>query len=416
MSMSGQIVLVASLPVLTRLYSPADFGIFTIYLSLVNDIGSIAALRFEPSLYVVDGRPHAQVVFKLILLAILATSIGVLCTGLCVVRTLPDAMSTLILLLPIGIATAGLVEAMNCWSLRFGHLRDFALGRLVLPCSMAALQLAFGFAQKGGNGMVAAHILSQCVVIAFLAQRVFTRDDVRGIAAASLRAVAATARREYKFPLFDLPATAVGYAIINLPAVLIGSLFGTGLAGHFGVAARLVTGPVTLIAAPLSNVLVAEASKGPHDDHLRRSGHGLLLVAVIALALPTLGLAFVAPHVVVPLLGEEWRVTGQIIAALAVMAAVQAISTPLQEVPTLMRRQEIRLVVDAVRALLVFTPLLIGFHAGWAPLTVIYAMAAGGTAGFVLRAVVSLLLLNRMSASAGASTCAATARDDAARC
>ena len=48
MAIAGQLILVATIPVLTRLYSPADFGVFTIYLSIVNMLGAVAALRFEP--------------------------------------------------------------------------------------------------------------------------------------------------------------------------------------------------------------------------------------------------------------------------------------------------------------------------------------------------------------------------------
>ncbi|MGX9182515.1 lipopolysaccharide biosynthesis protein, partial [Mesorhizobium sp. BHbdii] len=54
MAIIGQFTLVAAIPLLARLYSPADFGIFTIYLSIVNILGAIAALRFESSIYVVE--------------------------------------------------------------------------------------------------------------------------------------------------------------------------------------------------------------------------------------------------------------------------------------------------------------------------------------------------------------------------
>ena len=57
----GQLTIVAAIPVLTRLYSPEDFGIFTIYLSIVNILGAIASLRFGSSLYVVENNIQAHV-------------------------------------------------------------------------------------------------------------------------------------------------------------------------------------------------------------------------------------------------------------------------------------------------------------------------------------------------------------------
>jgi O-antigen/teichoic acid export membrane protein len=286
-----------------------------------------------------------------------------------------------------------MAEAMNCWTLRFGALRDFAIGRLVQPASMALLQVVFGLAEGGGSAMILAHILSQAVLIAYFCVRVFGWQDIREIGRAPWRGAMAAARSEYKFPLFDLPANLAGYAIINVPALLIGSLFGSAFAGYFGVAARLTSGPTTLMAAPLSTVFVAEASK-VRDMRLLRDTAGILLVLTgVLISLPVLVMGIVAPYFVGPLLGQAWLVTGQIMTALAIMGAAQALSTPLQEVPTLLRRQEVRFSVDAVRTALVFGPLIAGARAGWDPLFVIYTMSIGGTLGFLLRTASSLYLL-----------------------
>ncbi|MVT71917.1 lipopolysaccharide biosynthesis protein [Bradyrhizobium cajani] len=394
LALTGQLTLVAAIPVLTRLYSPEDFGIFTIYLSIVNILGAIAGLRFSTSLYVVEDKAQALVALKLTLVAICATTSIVLAAGYLLSPVIPERLQHLAYLVPVGMAGIGVADAMNCWCLRFNHMRDFGMGRLILPASMALLQVGFGLARLGDDAMVQAHILSQAVLIAFLCGRLLKPDDIRRIMQTSWASIAAMARREYKFPLFELPSALAGFAIINLPAIFIGSLFGTAFAGHFGVAARLVTGPVTLIALPLSNVFVAEASKGLDRQHLLGTAFGLLVVATGLIALPVLGVGFVSPYVVVPLLGPSWMPTGQIMAALAIMCAAQSLSTPIQEVPTLFRRQELRLLVDLVRALFVFAPLLIGAHLGHDPLQVIFVMAAGGATGYALGIAVALHLLN----------------------
>ena len=395
LALTGQLTLVAAIPMLTRLYSPEDFGTFTIYLSIVNILGAIAGLRFSTSLYVVEDRAGALVALKLTLLAVCATSSVVFIAGYLLSALTPQPLRHLACLVPIGMAAVGVADAMKCWCLRFNHMRDFGMGRLILPATMALLHVGFGLARLGGDAMIRAHILSQATLIAYLCVRLLKWEDVRRIKQASWESVAAMARREYKFPLFELPSALAGFAIINLPAIFIGSLFGTAFAGHFGVAARLVTGPVTLIALPLSNVFVAEASKGFDRQHLLGTAFGLLAVAIVIIAVPVLGLGFVSPHVVVPLLGPSWLPTGQIIAALAIMCAAQALATPIQEVPTLFRRQELRLLVDLTRAAFVFAPLLIGAHLGEDPLRVIFAMAAGGATGYALGIAVALTLLSR---------------------
>ncbi|RAZ92514.1 lipopolysaccharide biosynthesis protein [Mesorhizobium hawassense] len=395
MAIAGQLILVATIPILARLYSPADFGVFTIYLSTVNILGAVAALRFEPSLYGVKETEQTYVTVKLILLAVLTTGVLTFAAGQLLLDLTPVQLKHLVWLVPMGMSGAALVETMNCWALRAGLLRDFAVGRLILPTTMALLQLVFGFANLGGEAMIHAHILSQFVFLAFLGHRILSWDDVRGIYRAPWRSALDKARREYKFPLFDIPATLGSYAINNLPAILVGSLFGAAFAGYLGVASRLVTGPIVLIATPLSNVFVAEANKNSNRGHMLGIAKGLLILAAGLTALPILALGLAAPYLVVPLLGEAWIPTAQIMTALAFMGAVQALSTPLSDVPTLLRRQEVRLVVDAARMVLVFGPLLAGAKAGWEPIDVIYLMAIGGTVGFALKTAASLYLLKR---------------------
>jgi len=50
LSIVGQLTVVATIPLLTRLYSPSDFGVFTIYLGLVNILAAAArSLQANPS-------------------------------------------------------------------------------------------------------------------------------------------------------------------------------------------------------------------------------------------------------------------------------------------------------------------------------------------------------------------------------
>jgi O-antigen/teichoic acid export membrane protein len=43
----GQGLVVASAPLLTRLYTPADFGVLAVYGSIVSLVAVVAALRYE---------------------------------------------------------------------------------------------------------------------------------------------------------------------------------------------------------------------------------------------------------------------------------------------------------------------------------------------------------------------------------
>src|SRR5580693_5800488 len=66
----GQASFVIALPVLSRLYTPSDFGLFTIYLSIVNIGGPIVGLKFESALYAARTKQEAGITLALSILTI----------------------------------------------------------------------------------------------------------------------------------------------------------------------------------------------------------------------------------------------------------------------------------------------------------------------------------------------------------
>src|ERR1700730_9836920 len=89
----GQASFVIALPVLSRLYTPSDFGLFTIYLSIVNIGGPIVGLKFESALYAARTKQEAGITL---------------------------ALSILTITIMPGVAIGGVVSAF--WTLACGHV------------------------------------------------------------------------------------------------------------------------------------------------------------------------------------------------------------------------------------------------------------------------------------------------------
>ena len=68
---AGQASFVIALPLLSRLYTPSDFGLFTIYLSIVNIGGPLVGLKFKSALYTVRTKEEAGVSLVLSLVTII---------------------------------------------------------------------------------------------------------------------------------------------------------------------------------------------------------------------------------------------------------------------------------------------------------------------------------------------------------
>ena len=70
----AQIITILSVPVLTRLYGPQDFGVWTLYISITSIISVIACLRYEYSIMLPESDEEAVNLLGLSFLAVVFVS------------------------------------------------------------------------------------------------------------------------------------------------------------------------------------------------------------------------------------------------------------------------------------------------------------------------------------------------------
>ena len=394
---AGQAAYLLALPLLSRLYSPADFGLFIVYLSVINIVAPLVGLRFESALFSTADRSDARVILRLVLTTLLAMTFIV--TGLVTFASdrlageSGHAIQATLVFLPFGMFLAGLGDCATAWAIHSNTMRTLAIARFMQPSSLAVLQAVFGLMHLPARFLLVAHIGSCAAYAALIFTRTISREDVAGIVGAPIRKIVAKARADIKFPLYTMPASLIKLLISNLPPMLMGSLFGTDVAGQYGLAYRVVAGPLAVLCMPLNNIFTSEASHSSDPATLRMTTRFVVATSLVIVAIPILIFGYFAPYLTTFALGPQWDLAGGIAAALSVMCAAQALASPFSEVTSIYRRQEVRFVVDALRLCLVFSPLVWGAYAGWDALTTIRLMVAGGTAGLLLNLAASLLIL-----------------------
>jgi O-antigen/teichoic acid export membrane protein len=307
--------------------------------------------------------------------------------------TVGSALEPLLLVLPFGFVLSGLWSTATAWAVRENALGPLSAARFLQPASMTLLQVIFGLMHLPARSLVLAHLASHVIYATCIFARTLSADDLRVMARHSLATLARRAVSDRRFPLYVMPAFLMTTMIANAPPLLMGSVFGASVAGQYGVAYRVVTGPLAVICLPLGNLFTSEVSQAISAVRARTAVRFVLSLSLIVVALPVLLFGTVAPHLCEALLGAQWAPAGQIMTALAVMGAAQALASPFGEVPSIYHCQEVRLLVDTIQLVLFFLPLGYGSLAGWDALATIRLMAAGGAGGYLLSAAASLLIM-----------------------
>src|SRR3954451_8590885 len=347
----GQLTLVASSPILTRLYGPESFGGFAVFMSLAAILAMVAALRYEFAVPVArDEREAVELVgvgnAASVVMA-LATALGVWLGGdwLARITSVPDLMP-LLWLLPVTVLFNGLALPLNYWSIRRGTFRVNTTNKLVQAAGQAAGQLALGFAGMGAPGLILGYCLGPLIQFQHFL-RALPKVERLALFSVSWRRLWPLAREHWQYPVYSTPASLLTSATQLLPAVLLATLYGPAVAGWFGLGQRVMGLPVRLLAQAASVAFLGEAPRLRDDAAVRR----LFLRSTAGFA--ALGLVGMAPVMVLGpwlfahVFGPAWREAGTMAALLAPQHLSRFVVMPVSQTLNIYGRQDLHLTASA---------------------------------------------------------------------
>ncbi len=396
----GQALVVLVSPLLTRLYSPTDFGGLAVYTSLLSIAVTLASLRYELAIPLPEKDTTAANLLALSLLIVLVISLLVggvvwLFGAQIVAWTNATYIGPYLWLLALGVLGAGTYQALNYWAVRREYFTRIAQTKLNQAIGMVATQIGIGALVSGPLGLLAGDVVGRASGSATLATQALRKDRqaLRSISPSQMRQAGQRYRR---FPLLSSGSGLLNSAGVQLPPLLFAAFYGPQVAGWLALGNRVMTAPITLIGQSVAQVYYSEASRlaqeNPSALHrlFWRTATRLFAAGVI----PVILLCFGGSWLFSLIFGSPWRMAGLFMQILALQYLAQFVVVPLAKTLTILERQDIQLYWDAARLVLVVGSLVASWALG-APDWV--AVVAYGAA--LLATYCALLLLSSKSLS-----------------
>lgn len=312
----AQAIPIAISPLLTRLYSPEEFGRFALYMAVVSIASVLVTGRYELAIMLPRQDKDALHIAAMAIVLSIAISAVLLFVVLFFAQPIAVLLGDAALVswlywVPASTMLLGLYQSLNYWSNRKAQYKRLAISRATQSSSAALAQLSSGYAGSGAVGLVGGQITGQVLATSVLA-RLIWREDHRLISALRLRRSLVLARKYINFPKYLIVAHGFNTASGQMPVLLLSALFNTAAAGFFTLTQRVMTVPMSLIAKALGDVFRQEAShayshQGQCKTIYEKTFKRLLLISVI----PFTAFFFVAPTLFAWIFGEQWRVAGE---------------------------------------------------------------------------------------------------------
>lgn len=331
-------------PIIARLYTPADFGAFAFYSSILSLLTVASTGRYELAITLPAEDSDAKTLCALIMLmvgitSVLATVAGFIVSSCGIGTTANSLPEGLLYFLPLSILSAGAYQVLYSLALRGGNFQQMSTAKISSSVFGALSNVAAGLSKLGSAGLVVASIAAQTAGSATLVWRHLrsSRGEFKGITVTKMMTLAKT---YYRFPLYSMPSDFLNAAAQQMPVLLFSSYFSASVVGYYSFAMRILGLPVALISSS-----VTDAFRNRATSDLQREGNCRNIFDKTFLGLFWIGLGpflvftVFAPSLFEFVFGKEWREAGEFGQVCAVLFYLRFIVSPLSYVLILRQRQ-----------------------------------------------------------------------------
>ncbi|WP_107037579.1 lipopolysaccharide biosynthesis protein [Brumimicrobium mesophilum] len=323
-------------PFITRLYSPEDFGEFGIIMRIVAFLSVIGAARYEYAIPLPKKNEHAFHIYRLSLRILIWTVGLTLLAGGIFWLFKADADNLLFYIVLIS-AISGFTVFMSIgrhWAIRMKWFKNITISTLLTSATSNTAKLLAGLAGLGVVGLAVSTLLGLIVgslVYVFDAFGIYKINNKNS----NLRR-AVVARQFKEFPKVNLPHSLIDASRELLIAFFLTLYLSTALFGSYDHSFRMLKIPLLLIGVAVGQVLYNRISADFSQKKviypiLKRSVILLTLIGIVPFSI----IYIWGDSIFAFVFGEEWRLSGEIAAALAPWLMANFVASSISMVPNI---------------------------------------------------------------------------------
>lgn len=343
----AQALPILCMPLLTRLYTPESFGIFTLYLSIVLSLASIAGLRYE---YGILLPKKNFIAWRLLILAakitlIISVVIGIIFILMSVqIADLlkNSALTPWLALVGFNILIIGMTQLFTFWFNRNKQYKLITNQRILQSTASNGTQIILGLGfHFGVSGLILGNLFGQLITLSYSIKKALPNKFNKK---SKPKKIEKKLLNHFKsLPLYNAPTALIDALRLNGINVLLSAFFSISSLGQFALAWRLLQSPIALINGALSQVYYQHFTQLPNKER-----HSFLCSCIkksfIIGILPFTVLYFISEWLFILLFGEEWRQAGYICSILIPWLFLNFITSPISSIYVVLKQEKILLI------------------------------------------------------------------------
>lgn len=363
----AQALPMAAAPILTRIYTPDDFGIFALYFSIVSILGVLVTGRYELAIVLPKRRDDA---YQIVMLS-------------CAISTLVSIITFFIILLlerqiallfdnpvitrwlywiPLSIFLMGIYQTLYYWFNREKAYKNMSESRVIQSSLTLSSQIGSGSLTKlSAFGLILGQVIGQTLATFYLSYEFLKQTKGRHTTDRLKQFV--LAKRYINFPKFLLVSHTMNATCMQLPVIFFNIIFTSSVAGLYLLIQRVIGTPMSIVGGAIGDVFRQSASKayaerGECVSEYKNTFKKLLMISSIPF-----GVFFcTAPDLFAIIFGENWSEAGKYAQILTPMFFLQFISNPMSNMYLIAEKQKKDLYLNVILFIVTLLPFILAMN------------------------------------------------------
>jgi lipopolysaccharide exporter len=356
---------VLAIPILTRLYSPAAFGVWGIFLSISTIIGVVICLRYELAIMLPEIEEEAVNLLAICCVFVLVVSlmmIPVVMVGKDQIGKLLNApdLTDCLWLLPLNLLVNGLALAFNYWNTRTKHFSRMAFVLAINQIVTLASKLIFGFWGYTRIGLIVGDVAGNVAAVIVLGACI-SKDEYRlFFSSVSWAQIGYSVKRYRNFPIFTTWSSLLGTVSMQIPSVLLSSFFSASVSGLYSIGNRVLQNPLSIITNSIARVFFQRSSEANQQGGLSELVESTFKQLTAFGLFPLLVLVMIGQNLFVIFLGPAYAEAGVYIQIISIGVFFWFISGVFGNLLFTLERQVLGLRIDIALFVLRLLSLVLG--------------------------------------------------------
>jgi O-antigen/teichoic acid export membrane protein len=376
-------------PIISRLFSPSDFGVASSFFVVSTTIAALATMSYDAAIMLPKEKESAFNIFSLSILCTVIISSFCLLFCLIAPAVVNGLMKTKgiwpLALLVLSIVIAGISVSCQAWSVRVKAFKHTSASQMIRSITGNGSRIGFGLLKAGSPGLIISGILGDLFASVNLV-RVLLPDLAAMRGRVRLGMIKRLAKEYRDFPMYSTTQNFINSVSGGLPVFLLTRSFGISVTGAYAFGMTVISTPMGLITGALRQVLFQKANECQHEGGSLASLYIKITATLFAIALvPSAILIIWAPQLFTWIFGSQWLLAGELTRSLIIWLVFVFCNVPAVLFARIIRIQRFVFIYDLVLLAARTSALVLGgLYLSAKQTVLLYALVGAVMNGFLI--------------------------------